>query len=108
VIVGGSISGVNRLVPGLIERLGDTKSTQATNPVDKQASFTEVLSNMLESTNNLHADAAQAQEALIAGEPVELHQVMIKAQEAGVAMDLLLEIRNKLLDMYNEIMRMPM
>ena len=41
------------------------------------------------------------------GDPVELHQVMIKAEEAGVAMDLLLEIRNRLLNAYNDLIRMP-
>jgi flagellar hook-basal body complex protein FliE len=38
---------------------------------------------------------------------VELHQVMIKAEEAGLATDLLLEIRNKLINAYNQLMNMP-
>ncbi|MEE8404551.1 MAG: flagellar hook-basal body complex protein FliE [candidate division Zixibacteria bacterium] len=41
------------------------------------------------------------------GDPVELHQVMIKAEEAGLATDLLLEIRNRLISAYNELIRMP-
>ena len=63
---------------------------------------------MIDQVNGLQQDAAQIQEAFMSGEPDELHQVMIKAQEAGIAMDLLLEIRNKLGDAYNELMRMPL
>ena len=44
----------------------------------------------------------------MAGEPIELHEVMIRAEQAGVATDLLLEIRNKLVTAYNEVLRMPM
>ena len=53
-------------------------------------------------------DAAKAQELLASGDAADLHQVMIAAEEAGIAMDLLLEIRNKLVDAYQTMMRMPM
>jgi len=36
-----------------------------------------------------------------------IHDVMMAAQEAGLAFDLMLEVRNKLMDAYQEIMRMP-
>ncbi len=79
-----------------------------TAPPDGQASFGSMLGNALNSVNDLQVQSAQAQDALLHGEPVELHEVMIKAEQAGIAMDLLLEIRNKLLSAYNDIMRMPM
>ena len=63
---------------------------------------------MIGDVNDLQMESAQLQQAFLAGEPVELHQVMIKAEEAGLSMDLLLEIRNKLVNAYNEIIRMPM
>ena len=102
------IGNINRLVPGLIERLDVTTPEKGTPETKAEGSFTEVFSNMIEQVNGLQQDAAQIQEAFMSGEPVELHQVMIKAQEAGIAMDLLLEIRNKLVDAYNELMRMPL
>jgi flagellar hook-basal body complex protein FliE len=37
---------------------------------------------------------------------VDLHEVMISSAEAGVAFDLMMEIRNKLLEAYQEIQRM--
>ena len=71
------------------------------------ASFSDLLSNVINSVNDIHQDAATAQDALLAGEPVELHDVMIKAEEAGLATELLLQVRNKLVSAYNEIMSMP-
>jgi len=52
-------------------------------------------------------DSAKAQELLATGDAADLHQVMIAAEKAGVAMDLLLEVRNKLVDAYQSFMRMP-
>ena len=70
--------------------------------------FGELLSNLVQSVNETHAAAGEAQEALLRGDPVELHQVIIAGSKAGIATDLLLEIRNRLVDGFNEIMRMPM
>lgn len=104
----GSIGNISRLVPGLIEKLDVTKTETKSSVSKEEASFTEMFSNMINSVNELQKESAQIQTDFMNGEPVEIHQMMIKAQEAGIAMDLLLEIRNKLINTYTEIMRMPM
>jgi len=101
----GEINNVNRLVPGLIEQ---GKAPSAVKTAEGEDNFTDLLANFVNSVNDTQLEAAQAQNALMNGEPVELHDVMIKAEEAGLAMDLLLEIRNKLLDAFDNIMKMPM
>jgi len=103
-----SVSNINRLVPGLVEQIGGKSTNPSSNDGLDKGTFGELLSDLISSTNELQHDAAEAQQALMAGEPVELHQVMIKAEKAGLTMDLLLEIRNKLVNTYTEIMRMPM
>jgi flagellar hook-basal body complex protein FliE len=100
-----SITNVNRLVPGLLDKGRPVDETSAEKPSGE--SFKDHLSSMVNSVNDLQAAAGQAQDAFLSGEPVELHEVMIKAEEAGLAMDLLLEIRNRLVEGYQEIMRMP-
>jgi flagellar hook-basal body complex protein FliE len=97
---------INRIMPGLIEPTGKTGAAPKLESGDK-GSFTDVFSNLLNSVNDLQSDSADIQQSFLAGEPVELHQVMIKAEEAGVATDLLLEIRNRLVDAYNDIIKMP-
>ncbi len=83
-------------------------SPSITPPPAEQVSFGDVLSNAINSVNQAQLDSAEAQKALLNGEPIELHDVMIKAEEAGLTMDLMLEIRNKLLNGYNELIHMPM
>jgi flagellar hook-basal body complex protein FliE len=102
-----SIGNIQRLVPGLIEQL--TPSRGETKPADTRTdeNFGDLLSNFIGGVNKLHNDSADIQQAFLDGEPVELHQVMVKAEEAGIATELLIEIRNKLVDAYSELIRMP-
>ena len=102
------MNSISRLVPGLIEQSGTGPTGPSVGKVTETESFSKVFNNLIDSVNDLQHEAGQAQQALMAGEPVELHQVMIKAEEAGLTMDLLLEIRNKLVRAYQEILRMPM
>jgi len=99
------IESIGRLVPGLQNGINSNPSILKE---DKEANFSEVFGNLLDSVNSLQMDSAKAQELLASGDAADLHQVMIAAEEAGIAMDLLLEIRNKLVDTYQTIMRMPM
>jgi flagellar hook-basal body complex protein FliE len=102
------ISRVQRLVPGLIEQVAGSPN-KITNPTSEEdGKFSQLFADLINGVNDLQHEAGAAQEALMAGEPVELHEVMIKAEQSGVAMDLLLEIRNKLISAYSEVMRMPM
>ena len=43
---------------------------------------------------------------MLSGENVPLHQVMIATEEASVSFQLMVEVRNKLLEAYQELMRM--
>ncbi len=45
---------------------------------------------------------------LVAGEPVDLHQVMLQTEEALVNLNLALQIRNKIIQAYQEIQRMQL
>ncbi len=104
----GSVSNIQRLVPGLIEQAGGKQLAVGGNEVANEPKFADMVSDLVESVNQAQQQSAQAQEAFIAGEPIELHEVMIKAEEAGISMDLLLAIRNKLVSAFNQIMQMPM
>ncbi|MFQ6008178.1 MAG: flagellar hook-basal body complex protein FliE, partial [Candidatus Zixiibacteriota bacterium] len=75
--------------------------------IEAKKNFGDLLVSLIDSVNELQKESAQSQDAFLNGEPVELHQVMIKAEEAGLAMELLLEIRNRLVNAYNELLRMP-
>ena len=70
------------------------------------ADFGETLKTALGEVNRLQLDAGEKARALMAGENIDLHEVMISAEEAGIAFDLMMEIRNKLIEAYQEIQRM--
>jgi flagellar hook-basal body complex protein FliE len=67
--------------------------------------FSTALERAIGEVNALQLRAGESIQRLARGEVEDVHQVMIAAEEAGVAFDLMMEIRNKLLDAYQELMR---
>ncbi len=100
----GMVGQIGRVVPGLQDKV------QGAAVSDKTAggNFSEVFSDLINSVNTLQADSAEIQQLAATGEVSDLHDVMIALEKAGVAMDLLLEIRNKLVDAYQSLVKMPM
>ena len=70
--------------------------------------FGDVLNSLIRQTDGAQQNADHMVEALAMGEPVDVQQVMLAINEASDALHLTLQVRNKVLDAYNEIMRMPM
>jgi flagellar hook-basal body complex protein FliE len=98
---------VTHLVPGLAEQVKPESANKTPIEVEGKKNFGDLFANLIDSVNDVQMESVQIQDAFLNGEPVELHQIMIKAEEAGLAMDLLLEIRNRLVNAYNELLRMP-
>lgn len=69
-------------------------------------SFSNVLGNMVNDVSAKQAEANAAMKGVIAGNGVPLHQAMIAVEEASVSFQLMVEVRNKLLESYQELMRM--
>jgi flagellar hook-basal body complex protein FliE len=76
-------------------------------PSGDKEGFGDMLKNAIESINGLQQEAGEAQDKFVRGEAAELHQVMIAAEKAGISFDLLLEIRRRLVEAYQDIIRMP-
>ncbi len=74
--------------------------------LEKTHSFKNVLHSYLDEVNSLQHEADAQIQRLAAGETEDVHEVMLKMKEAEIAFDMMLEIRNKLVDSYKEIMRM--
>lgn len=82
-----------------------TQSTQVAGAV-QGTGFGEVLNQFVGEVNDKQLASSQAVNDLLSGKDVPLHQAMIAMQEAGVAFQLMVEVRNKLLEGYQEMMRM--
>ena len=71
-----------------------------------QKSFAQTLEQFVTDVNSLQNKADVSIEKLATGEISDVHQVMKAVEEANIAMEFMLEIRNKIIDAYQEIMRM--
>lgn len=69
-------------------------------------SFENLLGGMVKDVAAKQAQSSSMVNALLAGDSVPLHQAMIASEEASVSFQLMVEVRNKLLESYQELMRM--
>ena len=69
-------------------------------------SFGNVLGKFISDVNMKQNTASEAVNGLQSGQSVPLHQAVIAMEEANVSFQLMVEVRNKLLDSYQELMRM--
>jgi len=68
-------------------------------------SFGDMVENLVRDVDRRQDIAAAESRAILTGESDNLHQAMIARQEAGIAFDLMVEVRNKLVESYKELMR---
>lgn len=86
-------------------KLGSTGLT-SNKSLDNTVSFSDFLKDSIEKVNTLEKDVMEYDLKIATGEIENLHEAMIAAQKADVALQLTMQIRNKVLDAYREIMRM--
>ncbi|MBL8060925.1 MAG: flagellar hook-basal body complex protein FliE [Chthonomonas sp.] len=67
--------------------------------------FGEALMDALKEVNSSQLQSREKQEALMAGQPVDVDDLMISMERASVAMQLTMQVRNKVLEAYQEVMR---
>lgn len=75
-------------------------------PFEAQKSFASVLKETLNNVNKAQLQSDAMTEKLARGENVDLHQVMIASQKASITLQATLEVRNKVVEAYQEMMRM--
>ncbi|MGI6711717.1 MAG: flagellar hook-basal body complex protein FliE [Bacillota bacterium] len=69
-------------------------------------SFSEKLSNLLQNVEEAQESADELTAKLITGDVENVHQVMAAAEQAKLMLQLTVQVRNKIVDAYQEIMRM--
>jgi flagellar hook-basal body complex protein FliE len=70
------------------------------------SSFSSLLGNLVQEVNSKQVAAGDMVRGLMSGENVSLHQTVIAMEEASLSFQLMVEVRNKLLESYQELMRM--
>jgi flagellar hook-basal body complex protein FliE len=86
-------------LPEMIRPAGGTASS---------GGFRDVLSTAIQSVEGAGHEASASAERFLTGEGEELHTTILATQRAELALDMFLQVRNKVVNAYQEIMRMQM
>lgn len=70
------------------------------------AGFGELLTNLVDKVDGLQKSADASVTDVVSGKVTDVHQIAVKVQEAGMAFDLMLGVRNRLMDAYQELIKM--
>jgi len=95
------INGINFLLPN---KLDTSKTTQAEKP-EASVDFSDLLKNALKDVNDAQLEADGAVQKVLSGETNDIHSTMIALQKADVSLKMMLEVRNKIMEAYQEVMR---
>lgn len=79
---------------------------QRTTPYEAQQDFASVLKESIAKVNDAQIESDRLTTELANGGDVELHDVMIASQKASITLSATLEVRNKVVEAYQEVMRM--
>ncbi len=72
----------------------------------RELSFRDSMRNFIHDVDQVQKDAGTKIEDFMAGEISDVHDVMVAVEKAQTSFQLLMELRNKMLDAYQEIKRM--
>jgi flagellar hook-basal body complex protein FliE len=82
--------------------------THATSPAGQPGDFQQMLTGAIGQVESLNNNAADSVQKFLRGDSDELHSTILATQKAELAFQLGLQVRNKVVDAYQEIMKMQM
>lgn len=99
---------INEFVPS--GRIFDSISANPKqNEVDsKSENFADMLKNSLDEVNEKQLNSEDISQKFLTGEDVDIHEVMLASEEARLSLQMAVQIRNKLVEAYQELNRMQL
>lgn len=102
--------GIDQLLSELrsVSALASGKPAEVQNTAEPSVSFSDVLKQSINEVNNLQQTSQGLQQRFELGdENVNLHDVMISLQKASLSFQTMVQVRNKLVTAYQEMMNTP-
>jgi flagellar hook-basal body complex protein FliE len=96
---------INRSGFLLPNKLGETERNSSSGKSDSKADFSSLLKDAIKDVNDAQLEADSAVQEVLNGETTNIHDTMVALQKADVSLKLMMEVRNKLLEAYQEVMR---
>lgn len=97
---------IQRLSPSATPQTAALSGTSPSHLRDRD--FGGLFTDLLAKLSALQADADQLAAGLAAGEAVDLHEVMLAMEKASLGFQLALQVRNKVVEAYQEVMRLQL
>lgn len=83
-----------------------TPSVNKPTPAEVSQEFSSFLSDAMNKVNQAQVESSNLADRFAAGEITDLHQVTVAGQKASVMLQMTMQVRNKMIESYQEIMRM--
>lgn len=90
------------------QSLGSLTSTQKTEMGEGGSLFKDIFGNMISDVKEAEENLTQQQYLLATGQIDDVHTLGVAASEAQLAIDMLVQMRNKAVEAYNELMRITL
>lgn len=99
---------INNFTPDtkIFNSVGSENQQQESQDINE--SFYNVLKDKLDGVNEQQVEAENTTEAFINGDEQDVHNVMLATEEAKMSLELAVQVRNKLVEAYQELNRMQM
>jgi len=103
----GSLGGRDHSVSPIGDRMGGL-STSSVSGASKTPSFGDIFGNAIDKVNETQKASGALAIAYEQGDPnVDITDVMIASQKASISFQAMLQVRNKLVDAYRDVLNMP-
>lgn len=96
------IDGISGVGPSNVQKLHQDKTLK------KAPDFAEILKEAFDKVNQVQKNAEQMASDFALGKISNIHEVIIEAEKATIALRLTTEVRNRIVEAYREIMRMQL
>jgi len=96
------INGINFLLPNKLDTTGQGSTA---NKAEASVDFSTMLKNAIKDVNGAQMEADGAVQKVLSGETNDIHSTMVALQKADVSLKMMLEVRNKIMEAYKEVMR---
>jgi flagellar hook-basal body complex protein FliE len=93
----------SQIVTGIFQQHNLSENSQK---YDLKQSFGDTLNNAIKEVNKLQTEADKSVNSLVNGSNTDIHKTMIAMEKADISFKLMMQIRNKAIEVYQEMMRM--
>ena len=100
------MSDIGKIRPLVTHNLLKAYQKSQTARLEEKGGFGDLLKQAVSKTDGLQKNADMMVERAIAGQEKDLHRVMMAQEEASITFELLMEVRNRLMNAYQQIMQM--